>query len=176
MTGPARRLVIGVGNPDAGDDAAGRLVARRLARRNGCANEGPALVLRECDGEATALMAAWTGFDDVVIVDACQAAGTPGRLHVLDGRTVERLAALQPRGHGSKRGSTHGLGVADALALACALGTLPTRLVIYAIEGRHFEAGGELSPDVDHAIDEVVALLVQRSSHGANHASPAGET
>jgi hydrogenase maturation protease len=170
------RLVIGVGNPDAGDDAAGRLVARRLAQRNGCAAGAPTPVLRECEGEATALMEAWTGFDDVAVVDACQDAGAPGRIHVVGPGDSGRLALLRPGGHASARRSSHGLGVAEAVALAGAIGTLPARLVIYAIEGRHFAAGNALSPEVDHAVDEVVALLVQWLSGGANHPSPAGET
>jgi len=161
VTRGARRLVIGVGNPDAGDDIAGRLVARRLAQRNDCATGGPTLVLRECGGEATALMEAWTGFDDVVVIDACGDAGAPGRIHVFDSGDAERFASLQPRGRASRRRSSHGLGVAEAVAFARALGALPARLVIYAIEGRHFGAGDGLSPDVDHAVDEVVALLVQ---------------
>jgi hydrogenase maturation protease len=166
----ARRLVIGVGNPDVGDDGAGRLVARRLADRNACAPRLD-LLIRECSGEATALMEAWTGFDDVVLVDACSGAGAPGSVHRLDARAAQPLAALEQR----PRGSTHGLGVSAAIALARALGTLPCRLVIYAIEGRHFEAGAPLSPEVDHAVHELVALLVQPQQTRATHASPAGE-
>jgi len=106
-------------------------------------------------------MEAWTGFDDVVVIDACGDAGAPGRIHVFDSGDAERFASLQPRGRASRRRSSHGLGVAEAVAFARALGALPARLVIYAIEGRHFGAGDGLSPDVDHAVDEVVALLVQ---------------
>jgi hydrogenase maturation protease len=164
------RLVIGVGNPDSGDDSAGRLVARRLADRNACAPE-PGLVIRECSGEATALMDAWTGFDDVVLVDACNGAGEPGSIHRFAARDVERLAALEPR----QRGSTHGLGPSAALALSRALGTQPCRLVIYAIEGRRFRAGEPLSPGVDHSIDELVALLVQYTSAAAHSLKPAGD-
>jgi Ni,Fe-hydrogenase maturation factor len=47
------RLLIGVGNPDGGDDGAGTAVARQLRGRNDCALEG-----RECTGEATSLMSA----------------------------------------------------------------------------------------------------------------------
>jgi hydrogenase maturation protease len=165
------RLVIGVGNPDSGDDAAGRLVARRLADRNACAPEPAALVIRECSGEATALMDAWTGFDDVVLVDACNGAGETGSIHRFSASDVARLAALGQR----QRGSTHGLGLSAALALSRALGTQPCRLVIYAIEGRHFRAGEPLSPGVDHAIDELVALLVQYLSAAAHSLKPAGD-
>ena len=143
------RVVIGVGNPYAGDDGAGRAVARRLIGRNDCALE-----VRECSGEATSLMSEWTGFDDVVLVDACRGAGPPGSVHRFGPDDVERVARLQ-------HASTHSLGVAAAIGLARALGTLPSRLVIYAIEAGHAREGEGLSPEVDHGVHEVVALVMQ---------------
>ena len=142
------RVVIGVGNPFRGDDGAGRAVARLVASRNGCG-----LVACECTGEATSLMNAWTGFDDVVVVDACRGAGPPGRVHRFGPDDVDRVAALQ-------HASTHSLGVAAAIALARTLGTLPSRLVIYAIEARDSREGEGLSPEVERAVHEVVALVM----------------
>jgi hydrogenase maturation protease len=54
--------------------------------------------------------------------------------------------------------STHGLGVAEAVALGDALGRLPRRLIIIGIEGRRFEVGADLSPEVARAVDEAVRL------------------
>ncbi len=142
------RLVIGVGNPHRGDDGAGRAVARHLASL-----DGSGLVVRECSGETTALMSAWTGFDDVVLVDACRGAGPPGSVHRIGPDDVERIARLQ-------HASTHSLGVAAAIGLARALGTLPSRLVIYAVEAGHSREGGGLSPEVGRAVHEIVALVV----------------
>jgi hydrogenase maturation protease len=113
-------------------------------------------------------MEAWTGFDDVVVVDACRGAGAPGSVHTFTPPDLERYAAVEAR----RYGSTHGLGVAAAIALARELGSLPCRLVIHAIEGRHFEAGSGLSSEVDHAVHEVVALLVQHG-RAAGPAEPA---
>jgi len=143
--------VIGVGNPLKGDDGAGRAVAQRLRTRNDCALE-----VLEGTGEATALMSAWTGSDDVVLVDACRGAGPAGSIHRFSPDDVGRVASLQ-------HASTHSLGVAAAIGLARALGTLPGRLVIYAIEARHPCDGAGLSPEVDRAVDEVVALVMQDS-------------
>jgi hydrogenase maturation protease len=142
-----KRLLIGVGNPHRGDDGAGRTVARRLAAR-----DHPGLEVRECSGEATSLMAAWTGFDDVVVVDACRGAGAPGSIHRIAAGDAESIATL-------RHASTHSLGVAAAIGLARSLGTLPKRLVVYAIEARGFSEGAHLSPEVDCAVDAVVALL-----------------
>jgi hydrogenase maturation protease len=149
VTRDDRRLLLGVGNPFRGDDGAGRAVARLVAARNDCA-----LATCECTGEATSLMSAWTGFDDVVVVDACRGAGPPGSIHRFAPEDVGRLATLQ-------HASTHSLGVAAAVGLARALGTLPRRLVLYAIEARDSADGAGLSPEVDHAAHQVVALVMQ---------------
>ena len=146
---PVGRLVVGVGNPDRGDDGAGRAVARHLASRNDCG-----FTVRECSGEATALMSTWTGFDDVVVVDACRGAGAPGSVHRISPDEAARVATLQ-------HASTHSLGVAAAIGLARALGALPSRLVIYAIEARSSRVGEGLSPEVERGVQEVVALVMQ---------------
>jgi hydrogenase maturation protease len=148
--------VIGVGNADARDDGAGIAVVRLLRRRNDCAH----LDTSVCTGEATAVMEAWTGFDDVALVDACRGAGAPGTVHTFTPESLDRYTAVSAR----RYGSTHALGVSEAFGLARALGTLPCRVVIYAIEGRDFGGGNELSAEVDHAVHEVVALLVQPSA------------
>jgi hydrogenase maturation protease len=145
------RLVIGVGNPDRGDDGAGRAVARRLA------TEGDgSRVVRESSGEASSLMSAWSGFDDVVVVDACRGAGAPGSIHRLSPGEVERSATLRDA-------STHSFGVATAIGLARALGALPSRLVVYAIEAAQSHDGQGLSPEVDRAVRKVAALVIQDS-------------
>ncbi len=151
MTGP-RRLLIGVGNPERGDDGAGRVVAQQLRARKPCALE-----VRESSGEATALMEAWTGFDDVVLVDACRGAGAPGSIHHFTVDQLERFRSVRARGNES----THGIGVPEAIGLAQALGRLPSGFVIYAIEGADFGDATGLSEAVDRAVRQLVALLVQ---------------
>jgi hydrogenase maturation protease len=140
-------LVIGVGNPDRGDDAAGRAVARRLLARG---RRG--LEVRECVGDAAALMEAWAGHEDVVLVDACRGAGPPGSVHRIGPERAAGLATL-------RHASTHALGVAAAIGLARALGRLPSRLVIYAIEAGHSGEEAGLSPEVERAIEEVLSLV-----------------
>jgi hydrogenase maturation protease len=144
---PPRRLLIGVGNPLRGDDGAGRAVARLLADR---AVRG--LVVRESSGEATSLMEAWAGFDDVILVDACRGAGPPGSVYLFQADDVDRVVSL-------RHASSHSLGVAAAIGLARALGTLPESLVVHAIEARVTEEGEGLSPEVDEAVRRLAERL-----------------
>jgi hydrogenase maturation protease len=142
-----RRLLIGIGNPERGDDAAGRAVARRLL-----AGEHRGLDVRECAGEAATLMEAWAGYEEVVLVDACRGGGAPG--------TVHRIGPGEAAGFATFRhASSHSFGVAAAIGLAQALGTLPPRLVVYAIAASDSREGAGMSSEVERAVEEVVALL-----------------
>ena len=62
---PVRRLIIGVGNPDRGDDGAGHAVVRALRDL-----PLPGIGLRTVSGEATQLIEAWSSADEVVVIDA----------------------------------------------------------------------------------------------------------
>jgi hydrogenase maturation protease len=140
-------MVIGVGNTWRGDDGAGVAVARRLRELSPTGVE-----IRELEGDATGLVEAWSGADRVVVVDAAQSGAPPG--------TVRRFDACSgPLPVHSLRSSTHAFGVSDAVELARALGRLPGRLEVYAIEGVSFAAGDRLSPDVERAVGELATTL-----------------
>jgi len=147
MSAPPRCVVLGVGNPDRGDDAAGPIVARALRGR---LPDGVAVI--EGSGEATALIAHMDGAAAVFLIDACVSGAPPGTVHRVDASAApvpERLRGL----------TTHGFGVAAAVELARAVGQLPPRCVIYAIEGAAFETGAALSPAVAAAAAEAARAL-----------------
>jgi hydrogenase maturation protease len=60
---------------------------------------------------------------------------------------------------GAVRSSTHAFGVCDAIELARALGRLPERLEVYAIEGTDFAVGGTMTPAVADAADALAREL-----------------
>ena len=138
------RLVIGVGNAYRSDDGVGIHVIRRLKEMNIAG-----LTLVESAGEGAALMATWKGADAVILVDAVRSSGSPGLIHRLD--AYDRNIPSDFFHY-----STHAFSVAEAVELARALGELPSRFVIYGIEGVDFSAGTTLSPQVAHAADQVV--------------------
>ncbi len=146
---PGRMIVIGIGNPDRGDDAVGREVARKL--RAVALPDG--LEIAETEGETTALIALLEKADSAVLIDACLSSRPPGTIDRFDVR-----AAPLPQTASSV--STHGLGLREALELARILGQLPARCVVYAIEARSLEAGERLSPEVAAAADEAVQRIL----------------
>jgi hydrogenase maturation protease len=136
-------LVIGIGNTDRGDDGAGIQVARRL-RARGHQNA----LVRECEGSASCLLECWQGRARVILVDAASGAGRPGTVHRYE-------AHRQPLPTGLLRASTHSWGVAEAIEIARVLGQLPPQVVVYAIEGKTFGPGGDLSPRIQKAVERV---------------------
>ena len=112
-------VVIGIGNPDCGDDAAGRLVGRLLRGRL-----PHSIRIEETDGEATSLLARLEGKDWAYLIDACASGAAPGTLHRFDASRAPLPAARFGF-------STHGMGLPDAIELARALGTLPPRCIVY---------------------------------------------
>jgi hydrogenase maturation protease len=143
-----RTLVIGVGNPSRGDDGLGLEAARRL-RAKGLAE---ATVL-ESGGDAAGLMAAWQGFERVILLDAASSGGGPGQVRRLD-------ASREPLPASLLHASTHALGVAEAVELARSLGRLPPAVIVYAIEAGCFEPGAPLSHEAKAGVSEVVAQVL----------------
>ncbi len=140
-------ILIGVGNGWRGDDAAGLAVARRVR-----ALAPTGVDVREVEGDATALMDAWSGAEHVVVVDAAESGAAPGTIRRFDaGADALPVRAL--------RSSTHAFGVSDAIELARALGRLPDQLDVYAVEGASFRAGERLSPAVERAVAELASEL-----------------
>ncbi len=140
-------LVIGIGHPHRGDDAAGLLVARRLQRQ-----APPRIAIRESTGDGLSLLDRWQQKDRVFLVDAIQSGAPEGTLHRFE-------LGQGPTPFEACRNTPHGFGVAEAIELARTLGRLPRRLIVYAIEGRAFGIGDALSAAVEEAVLEVVRRI-----------------
>ena len=141
-------LIIGLGNEYRRDDGVGLVVAQRLK----AAAPEHARVLEE-SGEGVALMESWKDADAVILIDAVHCGAKPGTLHRFDAHT-------QPVSTEFFHCSTHTFSVAEAIELARALGRLPRRLIVYGVEGKTFEAGPGLSPEVEKAAQEVVERVL----------------
>jgi hydrogenase maturation protease len=144
---PPRVLVVGIGNPDRGDDGFGPAVAHRLRRRL-----LPGVCVLECSGDVLALIDKWAGFSTVIVVDAATMIGRPGRVHRLD-------LTHHPLPLDFARTSSHTFGIAEAVELARSLSRLPRNLVAYLVEGQWFGIGAPLSPVVSSAVDEVIGRI-----------------
>ena len=140
-------IVIGVGNRDRGDDAAGPIVCDRLRDRPGLSPPRTFV----CEGSILDLALHWDRDDHVIIVDAMQPGAEPGRVVAVDA-TVEPLPIPGAV-------STHEIDVAAAIELARAIGRMPSRLLLIGIEAEQTEWCTPPSPAVEAAIDSVVDLV-----------------
>ncbi len=142
-----RVRVVGVGNPDAGDDAAGLLAVRSVRPRL----EGLRGVEVVETGAGLHVVDLLDGIDAVVVVDAVReplGRRPPG--------TIVRAEA-GPEGLPADVGSSlssHGFGVAEAVGLAAALHDAPI-VVLLGVEVGDVTAGGGLSPPVAAAMPEL---------------------
>lgn len=160
-------LLIGVGNPMRRDDGAGPEAARRL--RASLLKEHPRteVEVAECAGDLTALLDLWAGHEHVLLFDAAAPPAVDlGSVIRLDPER-DVIPALPAR-------STHALGLAQAVELGRALGSLPPRLIIYAIGAAAFEHGAGLSADAERGVEAAVAAarveVLAASQPGVEHA------
>ena len=107
--------------------------------------------------EPNDLIEAWQGRDAVVLVDTMRSGEPPGTIRRFD-VTSEPLPA---RLRGSV--STHGFGLHEAIELGRALHRLPRRVIVFAVEGRHFEAGATPSGEVEAAIAPLARAVLREA-------------
>ena len=144
-----RLAVIGVGNAYRSDDAAGLEVVRRLSPVDG-------VRLIEHEGHGAGLLDVWHGAAAAIVIDAASSGAAPGTIQRFDAAAGPLPARL------FVSSSSHSFGVSEAIELGRSLARLPASLTTYAIEGANFEAGTEMSPEVDAAVNSLVAELRPR--------------
>ncbi len=136
-----KRIVIGVGNRDRGDDGAGVAVAEELTDANTHVVASGSLDLYEL----------WSRDDHVVVVDAMRSGAKPGTI-----RSFDVLKTPLPE---ETFASTHSFGPAVGIELARALGRMPASIEVIGIEAGDFTTGASLSPPVVAAVENVKQRL-----------------
>lgn len=159
-TNQAAALVIGVGHPLRGDDAAGSAVVHNLRQyfRDHPACAGLPVELAEADGDLVDMLDGSLNYAKVILVDAVVTGKAPGTLHRWDVTGQPLPACLRAC-------STHGFDLAGIIELNRALHRLPPALIIYGIEASQFETGAPLSPVVKAAARAVLAPLLEELGH-----------
>jgi len=134
-------LILGCGNPFAGDDQAGLLLIQRLQARG-----DSSCTLRSMPQAGVALLEAFSQTDILLVVDAVRSGAPPGTLHLVP----LPWPGVEPRG--LSRLSGHGWGLKEVLDLASALRRPIPRLLLLGIEVESVVPSAGLSPAVEQAL------------------------
>jgi hydrogenase maturation protease len=140
-------VVIGVGNDYRSDDGVGWAVALQIEKLG-----IPGVLVSLSDGEPTSVVDIWAGMDLAVVIDAVRCEPlVPGRVRRSD------IDLLQHTGTVS---SSHTLGIQDALPLGRALGRVPGRIVVIAVDAASLDLGVGLSEPVAAAVPHAVETVI----------------
>jgi hydrogenase maturation protease len=146
-----RTLVLGVGNPLMGDDGLGLATLEHL--REGW--EIPADVELVDGGTwGLTLLPAIEASDRLLLIDAIDAGGAPGTLHVLERDQIPR--------HLSTKISPHEVDLREVLALAELRGTLPLEMVAIGLQPAAVELSSEISDVVRLRLPDLLDVVMQR--------------
>lgn len=152
----SRICILGIGSPAEGDRIGWEL-AEALRRFDwcGCFPQHE-ITIDVADRPGSRLLDLFAGADLAVVIDAMQSGAPPGTVCRIEPDQLQTAQGLH---------STHGFGVAGALALGAALGRLPPRLVVYGIESSVTQAGAaseQPAPsDVCARLQESIAADIQ---------------
>ena len=184
-------LLAGVGSM-LGDDQVGWLVAERIAENLSATTGdshssagGASLCCRIPSGSVGVRLASvpldvldWMdGVQHLHVIDACRSLHPAGEIHRLDWSVLATSAlsddqdsALRIGGH-----TTHDFGIVDVLKLAEQTGRLPDDVVVWAIDGKRFELGKELTDEVGKAVPITVdRILAEVTAVAVSSAAAAG--
>lgn len=135
-------LVAGIGNEYRSDDKAGKIICDLI---KDAINGTPLEVLidfKKLSGEGAELIENWQGYHNVFITDASQSVNEPGRIRRID----TSKTPLEPDFF---HYSSHNFSLAEAVELARHINMLPQNLVIYAVEGKNFSSGEDMTFEVE---------------------------
>jgi hydrogenase maturation protease len=150
----AAAVVIGVGNEFRRDDGVGPAVLGRLR------GAVPGFVrLVASDGEPASMIEAWAGADLAIVIDALRLPQADGGRQAIAGRT-HRIVIEQAADEPVTTVSTHGLGLGDAIGLGRALGRMPGRLIVHAVEVTDCGYGLGLTAGVAGAAETLTAAVL----------------
>jgi hydrogenase maturation protease len=144
-----KTLLVGVGNEYRSDDGVGLVVARKIHEKL-----IPSVTVKEESGEGAALMEAWQGFQNVIIVDAVSSGAKPGTIFKMEAKKEIMPAKFFHY-------STHAFSLAEAIELAKTMNTLPPKFLVYGIEGVNFTSGVDISPPVKEAANQVIEQIMR---------------
>ena len=144
----SKLFLIAIGNEYRSDDGVGPFILRQIR------DQHPTIPCLEHRGEGVDLLHQWQGYERVILFDAVSSGAKPG--------TQVRLTL--PGGVIPKESfgcSTHTFSLAEVIELARTLDQLPKQLIVYGVEGKSFDRGLGLSPEVQQTAEAIARDVIK---------------
>ncbi len=152
-------LVAGVGNILRGDDGFGVVAAQRLMLRTDLPPN--VKVIETGIGGMSLVHELMDGYDALILLDAVQHGGKPGRLYLLEPQLPD-IATLDAHERRDYFADTHYATPNRALALLSAVASLPPVVRVIGCEVESFEEFTiGLNPTVEAAADRAVNMALE---------------
>lgn len=136
--------IVGIGNPERGDDGVGWAVIDLLENKS----DIPLYKVRDDFFELVELFAE---HKTVFCIDGCLMKEGYKRIDARKEKIPSDISNT----------STHGLNLSQAIAMAESLDQLPSTLIVYAIGIEQYEVGTKISSKVLHQAETIVPILLE---------------
>jgi len=143
-------LILGIGNKFRSDDGAGVAAAEKIEKFG-----MDKFDVKIADGEGTEIMEAWKGYDNVIIIDAVQKNKCAGKIHEINAN--DKVLESDFFNY-----SSHAFGLAEAINVSKVMNKLPKFLIVYGIEGEHFQFDTKLTPKIEKSVDKIAEMIKKR--------------
>ena len=141
--------IIGIGNPDRGDDGAGWALIDAIQDLL-----PPCIVCRKSRGDISELLDLFSSSSTIYIIDAILCDLKAGEILQLDENNLEDFD--------NKATSTHALSLSRVIEMATLLEAMPKKLILYAISGKNYSLASNISFDVQNAISSLRDMLLKQ--------------
>lgn len=149
IPGPARILVLGLGNTLLSDEAVGVRVVEAVRARP----EAAGLTCLDGGTMGLSLLIEMEDADALIIVDAARLEALPGTMRLFEGAEMD--AFMRTRGI-----NPHDIGLEDLMDALRLREALPAHRALVGIEPATLAVGDGLSPDVARAVPDAVAAVL----------------
>lgn len=143
-------LILGIGNKYRSDDGAG-IACAEIIKKSKIEN----FDVKFIDGEGTGIMEEWNGYDKVIIIDAVKKEGSSGKIHEINAN--EEILESDFFHY-----SSHAFGLAEAINVSKVMNKLPELLIVYGIEGEHFQFDTKLTSKIEKAVAKTAQLIKEK--------------
>ena len=143
----AKIAVVGVGNPLAGDDAAGVEIVKRIKEKE-CLKEADKIII---ENRGLSALGEVEGYKVIVFVDCGDFGGEAGEARLFKVEKIFSRKAVV---------FSHDLGLRDLIAALLLQGKEKYDIYLFAVQGKHFTFGDAMSIEVKEKIKELTDKLM----------------